>query len=359
MTLKLEHSAPYASALTSAIVTVGTFDGHAATLINPNAMTTLCHPLAWQHIPDLSQLSAQAGSRQNQNQSQSSTEGESGTKGLSKGRQADRAKKRVVITQSLTPKDLNLIQSVFGSELILVLITTEPFKSYGHLLAEVNSSPIGIDHIVAAGSPHGMLREIKLIVDSVRQSNPIASLAEFFFGNLQTTQRYEIGQLESRQTTNQAVLKFAESVGMSQMGCRNIFGISEELLMNAMIDAPREAQTRGITGREKHKITLRCGFDGSVFFISAEDPYGSLRRNTFYRYVGKTLLRHNPDQLLDTKADGAGIGIVRILSGCHGLICRVKKGYRTEVMAMIDSKEHLRDLGAMARSIHFYSEGDS
>lgn len=351
MTLKLEHSGQHASALTSAIVTVGTFDGHAATLTHPNAMATLCHPLAWQHIPDLSQLGDHSAHKQATSQSQKQC--------LNQSQELEGVRKRVIIAQNLTTKDLGHIEAVFGTDLILVLVTTEPFKAYGHLLAEVNSSQVGIDHIVAAGSPHGLLREIKLIVNSARLDHPKGSLKGYFFSNLQTTQRYDIGKMESRQAINQAVLKFAESVGMSQMGCRNIFGISEELLMNAMIDAPREAKARGITGRDKLKINLRCGFDGSVFFICAEDPYGALRRDTFYRYVGKTLLRHNPDQLLDTKAEGAGIGIVRILSGCHGLICRVKKGYRTEVMAMIDSKEHLRDLGAMARSIHFYSDGDS
>lgn len=303
-----------------------------------NSFATLSHPHSWQRVSSVAALRTMA-----KDDAASRKAGEAAPQWL-------------VISNHIDRTTMTAIHEAFGSECTVVLITTEPFSAYGQLLAETTDLPLGLDHIVAAHSTHSVLRELKLVADKTFGAENPLSLTDYFFSHLSKIQRYEINPGQQRQPINQAVQKFAESLGINQMGCRNIFSICEELLMNMMIDAPRESITLGITGREQLPATLRCGFDGSVFFICAEDPYGALRRKTFYRYVGKTILRHNPDQLLDRKPDGAGIGIVKILSGCHGLFCRVKKGYSTEVMAAIDSKEHLRDLATMARSLHFYGD---
>lgn len=307
-----------------------------ATRTTVNALLTLRPPLQWQIFPTADALAA---ARQGANSAKASAK----TKAL-------------VVTNAVDENLLNTIHRALG-DITVAVITAKPFSAYGHLLAETTELPLGVDHIVAAHSSHSILRELKLIIDKIAATDePSPSLAEYFFPNFAMMQRFELPPGGQRQPINQAVQKFAESIGMNQMGCRNVFSISEELLMNVMIDAPREAANLGLSGREHLPATLRCGFDGSSFFICAEDPFGALRRTTFYTYVGKTILRHNPDRLLDRKADGAGIGIVKILSGCHGLFCRVKKGFSTEVMAVIDSREHLRDLGSMARSLHFYTD---
>lgn len=303
--------------------------GCANPLASLNSLSTLSHPYHWHHVrnfAELEQLPAESDSR------------------------------TLVVMDSASRESLAKIRDLFGEDSVVALITTKPFSYYGEFLADTASSRRGLDHIVAAHSQHSILRELKLVIDKTFAKDASLSLSDYFFPSLTMFQRHEIARGSQRQPINQAVQKFAESIGMNQMGCRNIFSICEELLMNVMIDAPREAEALGIAGRENIPAALRCGFDGSVFFICAEDPYGALRRETFYRYVGKTILRHNPEELLDSKADGAGIGIVKILSSCHGLFCRVKKGYSTEVMATIDSKEHLRDLGSMARSLHFYTD---
>lgn len=320
--------------------------GEQATHITVNALTTLRPPLKWQVVNSAADLADCKGGSHAQKTGQAKDIGAS----------AEARPSTVVVTNFIDDDLLRAIHSALG-RCQVAFITNEPFSAYGHLLAETTDLPLGVDHIIAAHSAHSILRELKLIIDKTAlmgQDSP--SLSDYFFPSFAVMQRFELPKGGQRQPINQAVQKFAESIGMNQMGCRNIFSISEELLMNVMIDAPRESAKLGLTGREQLPATLRCGFDGSTFFICAEDPFGALRRAKFYEYVGKTILRHNPEALLDRKADGAGIGIVRILSGCHGLFCRVKKGFSTEVMATIDSREHLRDLGSMARSLHFYTD---
>lgn len=327
MTIKLATD-PHQDAQT-AILTLGDFDPHIAPWVSGNTLKTISHPHHCEHFGSQAELDS--------------------------ARSLPRLKKAVIVAQHLEPEQVRALRQQATGQLTIVLITRSPFSQYGHLF---DGTSAGIDHIVAGPNAHTVLKELGLISTRALgdEKQASVSLTEYFLGHLTQTQRYDVDPSDSRKPINEAVQGFAESVGMSQMGCRNIFGICEELLMNMMIDAPREAEALGITGRDQEHGILRCGFDGSVFYICAADPYGALRRDTFYRYVGKTMLRHSPDKLLDTKSDGAGIGMVRILSGCHGLLCRVKKGLRTEVMATIDSREHLRDLGTMARSIHFYSD---
>lgn len=327
MTIKLATD-PNQDAQT-AILTLGDFDTHIAPWVSGNTLKTISHPHHCDHYGSLAELDSASSLSQ--------------------------LNKAIVVAQHLEPEQIRALRQQATGQLTIVLITRSPFREYGHLF---DGTSTGIDHIVAGPNAHTVLRELGLISaralgDEIQSS---VSLTEYFLGQLTQTQRYDVAPNDSRKPINEAVQGFAEAVGMSQMGCRNIFSICEELLMNMMIDAPREAKANGITGRDQEHGILRCGFDGSVFYICAADPHGALKRETFYRYVSKTLLRNSPEKLLDTKADGAGIGMVRILSGCHGLLCRVKKGLRTEVMATIDSREHLRDLGTMARSIHFYSD---
>jgi len=143
-----------------------------------------------------------------------------------------------------------------------------------------------------------------------------------------------------------------------------VFGITEELLMNAIYDAPvadgrhryGELPRTTAVDLEPHEYSqLSFGCDGNVFGIAVSDPFGALSKVKLYEYIRKVLRRSDSINLIDRKKGGAGLGLFKILYSCHSLICNVQPHVKTEVIALIDIHSQVRDFSKMARSIHYFS----
>lgn len=168
-----------------------------------------------------------------------------------------------------------------------------------------------------------------------------------------------------REILNANVMNFAEQNRLGQYMSKLVFGITEELLMNAIYDAPiaggahhynEMPRTTSINLRPNEYSKLSYGCDGSVFGVSVTDPFGALTKDTLYRYLKKVLRRQDSSNLIDTKRGGAGLGLFKILYSSHSLICNVIPHQSTEVMALIDIHHQVRDFSRMTRSVAFFAD---
>ena len=140
--------------------------------------------------------------------------------------------------------------------------------------------------------------------------------------------------------------------------------IAEELLMNAIYDAP----TDPATGKSKYnhlsrteKIVLepqdqgffRFGFDGITIAISAEDPHGAFHRKTVLDYLS-VHLTGSPTRFAKRESKGgAGLGLYQILSTADLVVLNVKKKKRTEVIALLNVNPD-RKKGRKMSSFHYF-----
>ena len=159
-------------------------------------------------------------------------------------------------------------------------------------------------------------------------------------------------------------MSFAEENRLGQYMAKLVFGITEELLMNAIYDAPVAGgrhhygdlpRTTSVELDQSEYATLTYGCDGSLFGVAVCDPFGALKREKLYQYLKKVLRRTDSTNLIDTKKGGAGLGLFKILYSSHALICNVEPSKRTEVMALIDIQHQVRDFSKMARSVHYFT----
>ena len=170
-----------------------------------------------------------------------------------------------------------------------------------------------------------------------------------------------------RETINDAVQTYAEKYKMGTYKAKLIYGICEEMLLNAIYDAPA---SRGISPPKRHQGTMSApvatkskdtfvqfGCDGHIFALGVQDPFGGLSKKQFYRYVKKILYRHNTDLLIDTKESGAGLGLFKILYSSHTLICNVLPNHKTEVISLLYITEAIRNFERMNRSVQFFDAG--
>jgi len=171
--------------------------------------------------------------------------------------------------------------------------------------------------------------------------------------------------LDVRSTADRdaAVHKIQEFVAALQLPKRvaEMFGeLAHELLMNAMYDAPIDAQGNPkYAGDRKAEIKLadnerpvvRVATDGSRLVLQVRDPFGRLER----RHVFDGLARGLAGGEMDQSHGGAGLGMMVCHNSSSAMFFDVARGRSTEVTALFELDMNLRELRTQAKSLHFWS----
>jgi anti-sigma regulatory factor (Ser/Thr protein kinase) len=162
-----------------------------------------------------------------------------------------------------------------------------------------------------------------------------------------------------------AVLRLAEALELSDEKKRRIEVATEELLLNAIYDAPRDATgkpTHGALDRRTpvklgadEQVKLHYGCDGRNFVVSVADRFGALARPAVVESVAK---------LLDPRGarpapgvSGAGLGLMLVYSAANQLVAHAVHGRFTEVTAVMHVSGSNRTALARGSALHLYLDG--
>ena len=185
---------------------------------------------------------------------------------------------------------------------------------------------------------------------------PISAYLDWGFASL---------DLDVRTTSDRdlAVHKIQDFVASLQLPKRvaEMFGeLGHELLMNAMYDAPVDAQGKpkyaadrkaDIKLVETERPMVRLATDGSKLVLQVRDPFGRLER----RHVFDGLARGLAGGEMDQSHGGAGLGMMVCHNSSSAMFFDVAKGRHTEVTAVFELDMNLRELRTQAKSLHFWS----
>lgn len=159
---------------------------------------------------------------------------------------------------------------------------------------------------------------------------------------------------EGRGRAIQTVLDFAEESKMRRQVRSAIGQVCEELLMNALYDAPVDDEGRPIFADvDPHQrkdmptprpVSIRFAATEQHFAIAVRDRFGRLAKNTVLSYIEKCI--HSPDQI-DRKTYGAGLGLYLVANAAATYVVNVAHGIATEVVCTFDrgAKSPLRLVG--------------
>ncbi|HEX2574443.1 MAG TPA: hypothetical protein VH877_33145 [Polyangia bacterium] len=141
------------------------------------------------------------------------------------------------------------------------------------------------------------------------------------------------------------VLAHAEQVGVRSKVRSQIGQVCEELLMNALYDAPVDEDGNLLFGEVDLKdrlgklsprpVSIRYAATETGFAVSVRDRFGRLDKTTILRYLDKCL--HSPTQI-DRKVYGAGLGLYLIANAATQYIVNIAPGMATEVVCTFDRK---------------------
>jgi hypothetical protein len=153
----------------------------------------------------------------------------------------------------------------------------------------------------------------------------------------------EVGDYQEKSACIARVSEFARSMGVRGKYRASIEQCLDEMLMNALYDAPVDergrplfsqvsAQTR-TSVRLEQKAIVSYAHDADQFAIAVRDAFGTLERGTVLRYLHKCL--HSEHQI-DRKAGGAGLGLYLMTSSSTTVYFNVMPGVATEAVCTFD-----------------------
>jgi len=161
------------------------------------------------------------------------------------------------------------------------------------------------------------------------------------------------------------VCAFAESVGARRPTLHRIANVVDELLMNALREAPAGGERRAI---------LRWAADDRAVVVSVADELGSLRQRDVIAHVRRA--RHDRGrprpsapriiadatppagtQLVTGKptSGGAGLGLYLVLANVAALVVNISPDKLTEIICVFDLSRGLRPSVTGVRSLHVFS----
>jgi hypothetical protein len=159
---------------------------------------------------------------------------------------------------------------------------------------------------------------------------------------------------EGRGKAIETILQYAEESKMRRQVRSAIGSVCEELLMNALYDAPVDENGVQVFAeidphdrtktRSPRPVSIRYAATDTQFAVAVRDRFGRLAKNTILAYIDKCL--HSPVQI-DRKAYGAGLGLYLVANAAASYIVNVAFGIATEVVCTFDrgAKAPLRLVG--------------
>lgn len=116
----------------------------------------------------------------------------------------------------------------------------------------------------------------------------------------------------------------------------------EEMLMNAIYDAPVDSNGNAIFNHVSRKTEIKLdthqqsqltyASDGVLLAVSVTDPFGSLTKEIIIDYLMSCY--NGQAGIMNEKKGGAGRGLHQIIEAADLTIFNVKKGVRTEVISL-------------------------
>ncbi len=227
---------------------------------------------------------------------------------------------------------------------------------------------------IAVVVPHARLEDLTRLLDDPRVNHVIVgdeldrgvfvTAQKLLTGDIFGIEKYlpegtpvhylRLHDFEGRGRAIDTVLDFAEGARIRRQIRTAIGSVCEELLMNALYDAPVDDHGQQMFAevdphdrtrtRSPRPVSIRYAATEHQFAVAVRDRFGRLAKNTILSYVNKCLTQ--PTQI-DRKTYGAGLGLYLVANAAASYIVNVAFGIATEVVCTFDraTKAPLRLVG--------------
>ncbi len=184
-------------------------------------------------------------------------------------------------------------------------------------------------------------------------------LSHFLSGKVKV-QTLTLTNSDQKQEAAEAVRQYLIQAKIPARISNIIANAVDELLMNAIFDAPADAfgrplysstersQARELKGQEV--VTMKIGFDGFYVGVSITDLFGLLDRGRLLNHVSMNY--REQEYTVKQGNAGAGLGLATVFKSGGSLIYHCETGQKTEATLIYRAFQNYRDF---KNQFHFFS----
>lgn len=204
-------------------------------------------------------------------------------------------------------------------------------------------------------------RETHFLKDLSASGDFLLNPDHYFLGGGRRIADHIESEIEIRfsSTADKADLVTEVGAFIDQFGSQNVresaSAILEELYMNAMFDAPKEATSNGqknCSYSGGNSSVMRLFKSEGRLVMTCEDPFGSLNLRKFIKRMDEVYKRGAGDAINLRGEGGAGLGCVIMFEHCEALYLGVVPGEKTLVSCVIPLGMSNRQRAQVKKSLH-------
>lgn len=173
---------------------------------------------------------------------------------------------------------------------------------------------------------------------------------------------YEVTSSTQKDPLLHALSDYAANIGINKRIISTITAVADELLMNAIYNAPiypngvrpyaRRSRTVPVELQPGETCFFSFASNGTQFILSVRDRFGSLTPEKIRGYLARCFAMGN-DQI-EQKQGGAGMGFYFIMENLNKLVVNISPGRGTEFIGIIDISGTYRDYVEQYKSFHIF-----
>lgn len=221
-------------------------------------------------------------------------------------------------------------------------------REHAHVTVVTDEAPL--DHLVAYLEDE---RVNHVVVGDELDRGVFVTAQKLLSGDLFGIEKYipsgtavqylRIHDFEGRSQAVDTVVAYAEAEKFRRQTRQAIAQVCEELLMNALYDAPVDEQGRQVFADvDPHErtrlgsprpVSLRYAATEHQFAVAVRDRFGRLAKSTILAYIHKCL---QADDQIDRKTYGAGLGLYMVANATAAYVVNVAHDVATEVICTFD-----------------------
>lgn len=218
---------------------------------------------------------------------------------------------------------------------------------------------------ILAKRPDGHIKARDLITTVNKIFNKDIFGVQYYVNFGTKSEIYHIRDSEERSAYIDAATEFCRRMRVRTSTIQAVELFCEELLMNAIYDAPRDENGEELYGhfsrrdrvilkpQEAARMEYAC--DGEKLVVSVSDPFGAITWETVQSYLNKCFSAPSKVGNLAAQGGGAGLGLYFCFNAANSFIINVNPEVRSEFIGIFDLDTSPRERHSSFSSLHFFS----
>jgi hypothetical protein len=243
----------------------------------------------------------------------------------------------------------------------VILLTNSKFEELSPLLPEIPAT-----NIIAKNSDGSLkLRDIVSTVRKILHGEDIFGVKHYLSFGTQS-EVFHIRDSAERGEYIEAIVEFCKRFHLRNTVVQAVELFCEELLMNAIYDAPRDADGHSLYNHlsRKNRVILKpkqaarmeFACDGEKLAVSISDPFGAITWDTLQKFLVHCFGGDREKvQNLTNDSGGAGLGLYFCFASVNAFIVNVDPEKRSEFIGIFDVSASPKDRHTRYSSLHFFS----